>query len=1016
MKKILTTLIAVFSALFVYAQIASPGTPLSFNKNMTKAVETHQLPAFDAAAMLAEDEMIKGEGPLRFGKRHKVKLSTKNAGTWENLSNGDRIWRITFTSTGAYSLNFLFSKFYIPSGAALYAYNADKSDVRGAFTTLNNKSDGMFAITPIEGETVTLEYVEPASAKGQGLLEISYVVHAYRNLHTMMEELLEKGYGDSGPCNNDVACPESAGWEDQIRSVALIIVNGFESCTGAMVNNVNQDGTPYFLSANHCGSNINSNWTFAFNYNSPTCDGPDGNFDQSIVGGQLRANYAASDFTLFELSMPPPPAYAIYYAGWNNLDEPALNSTAIHHPSGDVKKISFNDDPLYSGSWGSGAAEVPGGNHWIVDDWEDGTTEGGSSGSPIFDQNQLIVGQLHGGGASCTNITYDSYGKFSASWEGGGTASSRLKDWLGAGSIDSFTITYNYDGGTSQSWIWAGDPIAIYQSSIVDFPAVALGVGTHTFEITITLPNGLPDEDTDNNTSTSSFEVIEGNPLTINVVADDYPGEITYEISDQNTGEVVHAGAGFSTAQLVANTHCLDDGCYIFTIYDSYGDGICCASGEGSYELPYVLLAGFIAPEQVCQGVPLAIKNTSQLATSFSWSAPGAINDTSTDEVPTFIYADPGTYTITLTVSDGTDSSMYAQMVEVTEGNGLILNLTTDNYPAETSFQIADDTGNIIHTGGNFTVPAQLNIEDYCLPEGCYTFTIFDSEDDGLCCGFGQGAYEVVDANGNVIGGGGQFGGEESVDFCLPYSGPTAGAGFELAPACVGETVTVNNTSSNADTYIWSAPSATPDNSTEATPTFVYQDAGDYTITLVASNDIGSDTISQNITIFPLPETTIITGEEFPVNGTTETYTTPEIAGATYQWSISGGTQVSGGNTNTIEVEWNDPDNMAYACVTATSAQNCVGNEYCYDVLTVVSVEDIAIEKGLQIFPNPSNGLIHITSNEVPNALDVYDVMGRQTNVVYQNNTINLSQQAAGIYLIRITYEEGSVTRRILVK
>ncbi len=1087
MKKVLTTLIAVFSVCFIYAQIASSGTPPSFTKNMTKAVETHQLPKFDVSAMLAEDEMTKGEGPLRFGKRHKVNLTPKSAGTWEKLANGDRIWRITFTSKGAYSLNFLFSKFYMPDNAKLYAYNTDKSDVRGAFTALNNKSDGMFAITPIEGETVTLEYFKPATVRRQGVIEISYVVHAYRNLHSVMDELLEKDYGDSGACNNDVACPESAGWEDQIRSVALIIDDGFRACTGAMVNNAAQDGTPYFLSANHCGIDINSNWTFVFNYNSPTCDGPDGNLDESIVGGQLRANYGPSDFSLFELSMPPPPDYTVYYAGWNNMDVPAFNCTAIHHPAGDVKKISFNDDPLFSGTWGTGGAEIPGGNHWIIGDWEDGTTEGGSSGSPVFDHQKLIVGQLHGGGASCDDIIYDSYGKFSASWTGGGTPSTRLMDWLGEGrdtlhgayfidpplaldiqavnilgisnscpgdtlspqlivrnigsmGIGSFTVNYSYDGGTTQSIVWTGTPISFYGSVVIDLPPIVPDAGTHTFDASVALPNGLPDDDMMNNTAnTSSFKIIDDNILTINLTTDNFPAETSYEITDQSTGEIIYTSIGFSAAQLNINDYCLEDGCYTFTIFDSYGDGICCSYGDGSYEvveengtivgtgsefetqesldfcLPFALTAQFNIPEQTCKEISVTVENTSQVATSFSWSAPGADVETSTEENPTFTYSTVGTYTITLSTGNDTDTATYSQTIEVTEDNGFIVNLTTDTYPAETSFQIADQAGNTLYLVSLFE-PSQLNINAYCLPNGCYTFTIFDAFEDGICCGFGQGSYELLDVNGNTIGSGGEFLAEESINFCLPFSNTTAGAGFDIESACAGEAISITNTSQNTTTYTWLAPSATPESSNDASPTFVYEDAGDYTITLIASNDIGSDTLTQDVTIYPLPQITEIIGENSPLNGSTETYSTPLTAGSSYQWRIEGGMQISGGNTNSIEVMWDDPNNSAYLCVTETSAEGCTSSELCYDVLTQVGIEDIAAEKGLLIFPNPSDGLIYIKSNEAPDALDVYDVMGRQIDLIYQNNTIDLSQQASGIYLIRITYEEGSVTRRILVE
>jgi len=1090
MKKILTTLTAVLLVLFAYGQVAIEKTPPSFTKTMTKTVTTHQLPTFDVQAMLADDEATKGEEPLRFGKRHKVAMSPKTHGTWERLSNGDRIWRITFTSVDAYSLNFLFSKFKMPEGAEFYAYNADKSDVRGAFTAQNNKSDGVFAITPIDGETVTLEYFEPAAVRGQGLIEISHVVHAYRNLHDTMAEILEKDYGDSGACNNDVACSESTGWENQIRSVAFVIVDGNRSCSGAMVNNVAQDGTPYFLSANHCGTDVNNTWSFVFNYDSPTCDGPDGDLSQSITGGVLRANYEPSDFSLVELSLPPPSSYVVYYAGWNKLNEAATSSTGIHHPAGDVKKISFNDDKVYEGNWGVGDTPVADGDHWIVDNWEDGTTEGGSSGSPLFDQNKLIIGQLHGGGASCSNVVYDSYGKFYSSWEGGGTPNTRLVDWLGDGKdtlhgayfiepplafniqavnvsgadgvlcdgevtpevlvrniggtdITSFTIVYGYDGNLSNTFEWTGGPLGFYQSVTVGLPTLTLGLGMHTFDAIISSPNGSMDDDISNDSIASAFNVIEGNILTINLLADTHPEETAYQITDRNTGEALYTViSDFQENTLNIDDICLDDGCYIFTIYDAEGDGICCSQGEGNYELvtesgdiigsggefeeeesiefclPFILNANFSTFKEVCVDTPVTVENGSQLATAYTWSAPGATLDMSTDESPTFTYDTPGIYTITLTVEDSINSSTTSQEIEVFDGNGLLINLLTDEYPGETSYFITEQgTGETVFAAEIFDVIDRLYIEHLCLAEGCYTFTIVDSFGDGICCNVGEGSYEILDNNSVSIAFGGDFADQEVVDFCLPFAGVQAFADFSIKPSiCAGEPVTVDNNSSNATSYSWSAPSATPDTSTDKNPTFTFDEAGTYTITLIASNEISDNTVSQDITVYEVPVAGPITGAEMPVNGETETYTTPLNSGSVYKWRVEGGTQVSGGNTNTIEVMWNDPNNMAFVCITETDANGCQSTEFCYDVVTVVGVEDIAFQKGLNIFPNPTDGMLYIESNEVPDNIEVFDVIGQRIAIDYQNNSIDMTQQATGIYLVRITYEEGSVTRRIIVE
>jgi hypothetical protein len=102
---------------------------------------------------------------------------------------------------------------------------------------------------------------------------------------------------------------------------------------------------------------------------------------------------------------------------------------AIHHPNCDEKAISFNHDPITVTSY-LGESTPGDGTHWRIDEWEDGTTEPGSSGSGIWDPNHRLVGQLHGGYASCTSITSDWYGRLSKSWNGGASDNTRLRTWL----------------------------------------------------------------------------------------------------------------------------------------------------------------------------------------------------------------------------------------------------------------------------------------------------------------------------------------------------------------------------------------------------------------------------------------------------------------------------------------------------------------------------------------------------------------------------------------------------------
>ena len=416
----------VFDAAAI-AQISMGGQPISFQKTLSPNIETAKTPPVDFQRLLAEEEAEKDEAiPFRFGEPFDVYYTLSNSGNWETLQNGDRVWRLRIESPGAYSINLLYSHFYLPEGAEFFIYSEENDMVLGAFTSRNNKPWPEFATAPIKGESCVLEYYEPAPVAGQGIIDISRIVHGYKDVFFSAVKDAEKAFGSSGSCNNNVNCPEGADWQDQKRAVAMILTSGgFRICSGSMVNNAREDGTPYFLTANHCLGG-ESTWIFMFNYESPNCSNIDGPTSYTVSGSTLLANWSTSDFALLRLSSTPPPEYNIFYNGWSAEDVASTSSTAIHHPAGDIKKISFDYDAATSANYLS----TSGTTHWRIGNWEDGTTEGGSSGSPLYDQNQRVVGQLHGGYASCTSITADWYGKFSLSWTGGGAPPTRLRDWL----------------------------------------------------------------------------------------------------------------------------------------------------------------------------------------------------------------------------------------------------------------------------------------------------------------------------------------------------------------------------------------------------------------------------------------------------------------------------------------------------------------------------------------------------------------------------------------------------------
>jgi len=647
MKKTLLFFFLSYSLTFV-AQVTNEGKPASWKYELqkTKVVQSIKLPSFDLKAIQEEDkanDKLQAK-PWRFGYKHTVDYGLENSGLWTELPNGDRVWRILFESKGALSLNFIFDNFFMPKGGKVYLYNEDRSDLLGAYTAVQNQKSGILGTWLVKGDKVWIEYYEPKIVKGQGKLHTANVTHGYRT-----RETYQKVLGDSGDCNHDVDCPIGTDWEQHKdhnkKSVALILNNGNDWCSGALINNTNNNQRPYLLTANHCTDGQNpANWAFRFGWISPnpvcaaTTASTDGPTNMTISGASVKANNANSDVALLELNSAIPSGWDRVWAGWDRSDVAPSFVVGIHHPEGDIMKISRDDTGVIK-NVNSGAQT------WEItsagNGWEIGVTEPGSSGSPLFDHNGRIIGQLFGGGAACNgtvdNDAFDYYGRFGVSWDVGGTAATQLKEWLdpvgtnantvensanmavfaidsspytsipsiscgsitptivvynaGTTTLTSLTINWDIDGGASTTINWTGSLAQNETDNIVLSP-IMVASGAHIFNVSSSNPNGGTDDNTTNDSSAINFSLVDEFNTTqvhLELLTDNFAEETSWEFRDSSNAII--ASGGPYTRTVHDNTTFQESfnvslgECYTFEIFDTEGDGICCGFGNGAYSL-----------------------------------------------------------------------------------------------------------------------------------------------------------------------------------------------------------------------------------------------------------------------------------------------------------------------------------------------------------------------------------------------------------------------------------------------
>lgn len=414
----------------VFAQTVQPIGRIHPNAQPIGNVASYGVPNLNRPAIAGQDVNRSANGqPARYAMPNIVAISPTTHGTWEQLDDTWSLWRLKIKAPGAEHVNLGFQTFLMPAGARMQLYSTDYRDIVRPFDSNDHQPTGQFWTPVVRSSEIVCEVYVRTALQNQLQLDMIHVGSGYRFFGAGPTALTN--HDGSGSCNVDVSCPQGVGWEGEISASAAISTGGSIFCSGSMINNTAQDGRNFFLTANHCGVNSGqaSSLVCYWNYDAVTCGSSSAPLNQFTIGASYRAGYSSSDFTLVELNSTPSASWGVTYAGWNRGSGNASSAVAIHHPSGDSKKISFENQATQTTSYGS-SSQNSNANHVRVVDWDVGTTEPGSSGSPLFDQNHRIIGQLHGGGAACGNNQSDWYGRFLSSWTGGGNNSSRLSNWL----------------------------------------------------------------------------------------------------------------------------------------------------------------------------------------------------------------------------------------------------------------------------------------------------------------------------------------------------------------------------------------------------------------------------------------------------------------------------------------------------------------------------------------------------------------------------------------------------------
>lgn len=413
------------------AQQAFGGEPLAVQTDATlrttQALETELVSLnFNPSDIAVQDAWSapRSGRPLNVGHLVDYKIDFAERAQLVLDENGTEVYRLDITLEGTpVGIGLYYDDFYIPKGGRLFIYTPGGRQLLGAYTEATHPRHGAFATEPLAGNRLILDYERPQGVEMPSI-QISSVAYLYIPVMQAAQgqdglEMYQGNEDNSDPslssfCQINANCPEGDDYQDQkASSVAMLMPmgGGVGMCSGNLINNVEGDLKPYIISAAHCASLTDKydlgpyaldQWIFGFHYEKPRCSSGDRATQTlcSMVGASLKSFIpivGASDGLLLELKGMIPPEYRVYYSGWDATQKVWQKGAGLHHPAGDALKVSVFDGGVSIATWNEKRQGQGGKNAHFQFQFTKGNTEGGSSGSPLYNDRGNQIGTLSGG-------------------------------------------------------------------------------------------------------------------------------------------------------------------------------------------------------------------------------------------------------------------------------------------------------------------------------------------------------------------------------------------------------------------------------------------------------------------------------------------------------------------------------------------------------------------------------------------------------------------------------------------